>query len=349
MRGKPLGALGALAAVALWLEAPAQPPKPPALPPINPAAARLDATINGLDGPGFAVAADEDSRLLAAACENGTVLVWRRDVIAGLRVGDRTELVLAGHQGPVTALAWLPGYRLASGGADRKVVVWQLPEGSPIQTLNAAAPVRALAASPDGKRLASAEDAAVKLWDTASAKPGPKLEGPADWVHCLAFSPDGTRLAAGGYDGKLFVWEVATGKKLIEVPAGPPPAPNTEATRNVLHALAFSPDGKEIAAGGSDARVHVFGTADGKLLRSIQGHASSVCALAYHPGGAVLVSGSKDRTVRLWNPANGQALKSLEGHTAWVQGVVLLEKGTRLASVGADQTGRLWNLAPPAP
>src|SRR5262249_30680997 len=155
-------------------------------------------------------------------------------------------------------------------------------------------------------------------------------------------------LAAGGYDGKLRLWEANSGKKLIEVPAQPPAAPNTPPPAlNVVSALAFSPDGKLIAVGGSDTQIHLFQTADGKLVRSLPGHTSAVTALAFHTSGNVLVSSSKDRTIRLWNPANAQMLKALEGHTAWAQGVTFLAQGTRLASVGADQTVRLWDLTEP--
>jgi hypothetical protein len=106
-------------------------------------------------------------------------------------------------------------------------------------------------------------------------------------------------------------------------------------------------DGKLIAVGGSDARIDLFQAADGKLVRSMPGHTSTIAALVFHPSGSVLVSAGKDRTIRLWNAANGQMMKSLEGHTAWVQGVAFLDDGTRLASVGADRTVRLWNLTEP--
>src|SRR5205085_5059317 len=177
--------------------------------------------------------------------------------------------------------------------------------------------------------------------------------GHTDRVLALTFSGDGKCLASGGYDGIVRLWEVATGKKLLDSPAkppaaAPPPANAPPTPPNVVLALAFSPDGKQLAVGGSDAQIYVFNTADAKIVRSIPGHTSSVTALAFHPGGTLLVSGSKDHTIRLWNPANGQPFKSLEGHTAWVQGVVFLAQGTRLASVSADQTVRLWDLTGPA-
>jgi WD40 repeat protein len=337
--------LGLAAVILLWPPAAAQ--QPPKLPAINPATARLDVTLDGLGGPGFAVAADGRSRILAAACENGTVHYWLRDVLMGVRQGGHTSQVLEGHRGPVTALAWLSDDRLASGGADRNIFVWRMPEGELLHKLSASATVRALAASPAGKQLASAEDSSVQLWDADAGKRVQKLEGPTDWQLCLAFSPDGAQLAGGGYDARLRVWEVSSGKKLLDVPAQPAtPKGGTEEPASVIHAVVFSPDGKEVAAGCADARIHLFSMADGKLLRSVAGHTSAVTALSYHPGGAVLVSGSKDGSVRLWNPANGQLLKALEGHGAWVQGVAVLEQGTRLASVGADRTVRLWDLTP---
>src|SRR5262249_61085974 len=97
---------------------PPQPPNPPTSPATTPATARLDQTVPGLDGPGFAIAADEDAGTLAAACEGGTVQCWNKDVSMGVRVGGHTANVLKGHGGPVTAVAW-HGPLLASAGADR--------------------------------------------------------------------------------------------------------------------------------------------------------------------------------------------------------------------------------------
>jgi WD40 repeat protein len=340
-----------LAAAFLIASAGAQPEpaKPPALPPINPALAHLDETVGGLEGPGLAVAVKESGDLLAAAGEHGCIQLWDKDVSMGIRCADGTPDVLKAHDGPVTALAWNGGPVMASAGVDKKIVLWDVAGGKVLQTLTAAAEVRALVMAPDGKTLASAgDDDAVQLWDVATAKAGAKLTGHTDWVLALAFSPDGKALASGGCDGTAKVWEVATGKKLLDVPAHAAAQPNQPPPEaNTVMSLAFSPDGKTLAVGGSDTLIHLLNVADGKLVRSLAGHTSSVKALAFHPGGALLVSGGKDRTVRLWNPASGQAIKTLEGHTAWVEGLALFAQGTRLVTVGADQTLRLWDLSEP--
>lgn len=324
-----------------------QPPAP--YPAIKADAARLDQTASSdLDGAGFCIAYSEDTGLLVAGCERHSLHYWDKDIAMGVRAAEHSPHVMQAHHGPVLALATAGEY-VISAGSDGKIIVWNLPAEKTVYTLDAGTVVRSLAAAPGGKVVASAGDnAVVQLWDLTTGKPGLKLEGATDWLLAVAFSPDGKQIAAGGHDGKVYVWDAATGKKQFDFAANAPPPPNTPPPdKNVVSALAFSPDGKLLAVGSHDAALHLFQTADGKYVRSMTGHTSSITSLAFHPTGTVLVSSSKDRTLRLWNPANGQLIKALEGHTAWVQGVVFVGQGTRLASVGADQTVRLWDLTDP--
>jgi WD40 repeat protein len=294
------------------------------------------------------MAYNETAGILAVGCEQGTIRLWPKDQLLGIRRGPSggQPEVLRGHAGPVTALAWAGGV-LASAGADQKIILWSLADQRPAHTLTSVGVVRALALTPDGKLLASGgDDPVVHLWDPATGKPVAKLEAHTDWVLALAFSADGTRLASGGYDSKVRIWDVPSKKKLLDISVAPAATPNPSPTPpTAVMALAFSPDDLLLAIGGNDAKIHVVNPADGRLGRILTGHGSSVTAVAFHPTGAVLASAGRDNTIRLWT-ATGQALKSLEGHTNWVQGLLFLAHGTHVASVGADQTLRIWDLAP---
>jgi WD40 repeat protein len=318
-------------------------PARPVLPPIAPGNARLTHTIE-VGSPTSALAYSPRLGILAAATERGTIAFWPADVIEGVRAGAQTANVLGGHAGPVLTLTFA-GNVLASGGADGKILLRGLPDGAMLRTLSVLGAVRAISANSVGSMLAAAgEDSVIQLWDPASGKPIRTFAGHTDWIMALAFSADDRLLASGGYDGSIKIWEVATGRKILDVTAHPPAAPNAPPTINTPLSLALSPDNKQLAVGGSDEQVHVLNIADGKYVRSLPGHTSSITSLVYHPSGKLLVSGSRDRTIRLWDPNSGQAIKTLEGHTAWVQGLALLAQRTRLASAGADGAVRFWDL-----
>jgi WD40 repeat protein len=326
----------------------AQPPKQPAFPAINPAIAKLSQTVTDLGSPGVGISFCEDKGLLVAGFEDGTIRLWKKAEDKEFLTGEDKGQLVKAHARTVTGVT-AGGSVIASGSTDGKVLMWSPPADKPVHALSAGPAVRCISVSADGKLLGSGgDDNAVQLWDPIAGKPIRKLTGPTDWILAVAISPDGKFVAAGGHDGRLWAWEVG-GKKLFDVLAQAPPPPKAPVETNVVTTLAFSPDGKQIALGGSDGKVYQFQANDGKFVRAIAGHTGAITGLIYHPGNAALVSSSKDRSIRLWNPQNGGPLKTLEGHTAWVEGVVFVEKGTRLASIGADRTARLWELTPPMP
>ncbi len=120
------------------------------------------------------------------------------------------EKVLRGHRSGVRGLALSYDDRLlASAGLDGKVMIWQLPEGLRIRTLDGHEDgVRAVAFSPDGRYLASAgKDGLLILWDVALGTREKTLRlGTPLWS--VAFSPNGQYLAAGGNDGLLRLWRI---------------------------------------------------------------------------------------------------------------------------------------------
>src|SRR5262245_61404203 len=101
---------------------------------------------------------------------------------------------------------------------------------------------------------------------------------------------------------------------------------------NGFNSVAFSPDGRIIAAGSDDCTIKLWDAQTGQLLRSLEGHTNSVLSVAFSPDGQVLASGSYDNSVKLWAVASGQLLRSLEGHTNSVQSVAFSPDGQVLAS-----------------
>jgi WD40 repeat protein len=97
----------------------------------------------------------------------------------------------------------------------------------------------------------------------------------------VRFSPDGTRVAAGGGDGTLSIWDAATGSVLGRT---------TTPKKTPLHGLDWSPDGALVAAGAKDARIYLYEPDGARLVDTIAGHADLVTAVAWSPDGRALAS-----------------------------------------------------------
>lgn len=168
-----------------------------------------------------------------------------------------------GHASYVSGLV-LAGKLLISGGWDRKLIWWDAETHEPVRTLEQAHRkwIRHVAVAPDGRTVASvADDMVCRLWDTATGKSVHELRGHAEKtpqhfpskLYTCAFSADGSHLATGDHVGRILIWEVATGKQADQIDA--PAFYHWDFDRNNhsaggVRSLAFTPDGKQLAAGG---------------------------------------------------------------------------------------------------
>jgi WD40 repeat protein len=112
----------------------------------------------------------------------------------------------------------------------------------------------------------------------------------AGGVYSVAFSPDGTKLAAGSYDGPVCIWNVETGVFLH----------SSADHAGGVYSVAFSPDGTKLAAGSYDGPVCIWNVETGVFLHSLAGHTDGVDSVAFSPDGTKLATGSGDGTVRIW-------------------------------------------------
>jgi WD40 repeat protein/predicted Ser/Thr protein kinase len=153
----------------------------------------------------------------------------------------------------------------------------------------------------------------------------------------LALSPDRARVAVAMVSEKaphhISIYDTATGEEQATCSACP----------DQVHALAFRPDGRRLAAGGDGAVIHIWDAVTGKELTQCRGHTSKVLSIAFRHDGARLVTAAHDGTVRQWDAGTGRPVEPpYERHTAEVFAAVYSPDGQRIASAGADRTVRLW-------
>jgi predicted NACHT family NTPase len=107
--------------------------------------------------------------------------------------------------------------------------------------------------------------------------------------------------------------------------------------------VAFSPDGKLLATGGSDGVVRCWEVTSSRELLTCKGHSDLVRSIAFSSDGQTLASGSDDRTVKLWDCQSGECIQIWKGHSNLVCSVAFSPDGKTLASGSSDLTIKLWD------
>ncbi|MFD7712345.1 helix-turn-helix domain-containing protein [Streptomyces sp. NPDC059786] len=265
---------------------------------------------------------------------------------------------------PVDALARAAdGRSVAWGGKDGRVHVWH-PERDPgashlrtrPRTAGTKGSLDSLSYSPDGRRLvAGYDDGSVWLLSGPSAPaerllPAGQTPDHGDTDMRVAFSRDGSRLAAAGHDGRVRVWRMPAADLLWTA------RPTGEDVPGPVRALAFSPDGRTLATGGgsdetdrsqSFRKVLLWDAASGLVTARLRGHPKrSVRSLAFSADGRELAGGGFDGTVRLWDVRTARLRRTYGTHGDSVMDVAVAADGT-LVSGGQDNTAQLRDLHRP--
>jgi WD40 repeat protein len=211
-------------------------------------------------------------------------------------------------------------------------------EGSRHSFLDYRGQAWALASSPDGRSVVvGGSEPDIRLYDVRTSGVGHPLGIPIRWARCLAFSPDGSLLAASSvFDHEILLWDFTSGRERARL----------RGHESSVTSLAFAPDGRSlVSASAREPAIFFWDLATGRPRRLGVPH-GSVTALAYSPDGGWLASTSPlEGPVRLWDLAGGRGDRLIGTHSQARDPVAFSPDGRMLATAGDDGAVWLWDLA----
>ncbi|QDU21855.1 protein kinase domain-containing protein [Urbifossiella limnaea] len=281
-------------------------------------------------------------------CNHTNTALTVRDVEGG------SPVTLDGHTSAPEAAAFSPDGKLLATGSESELLLWDAEKLELVTRI--ATPAEWVAFTPDGKHLLAARhgggeaerDHVVTRWNLTTYQGAPLLPPVrrAAWP-AYHLSRDGHRLYAlmedgRDVDGVVHVYDLAAGKELFPY----------EGRAADVWAVAVSPDGRTVAAGGDGGALVLWdlaGWAAGAApppARSLTGPTQKVYSVAFNPDGSLVAAASVDGTVRVWKAATGDPVRTLDGEKdGRASKVVFAADGKTLLTGAADGAVLVWDVA----
>jgi serine/threonine protein kinase/WD40 repeat protein len=289
-----------------------------------------DAPASLHSGRQYRAAFDAGLERYSCADEEGNVRIFRvadRQEIARLP-GLRAKVRDVEQQFSADGLFLATAYWFA-GPQPAQFVLWELRDTGPVRRLGPAEHTAFYAFSADGRWLAVGQpDGSIALHDLASGDQ--RRLGPDHRATIMAFRPDGQQLAFARHPANTDVQILDLKRNQVVRSLGHP---------DDVRRLAWSADGRLLAAGCDDRNVHVWDTQTWKPQALLEGHQKAVWGVAFSPTGDLLASSAMDGTTRLWDPVSGRPLLTAPGEP-----VQFSRDGQRLAFRRGSRLG-VWEMA----
>ncbi len=262
-----------------------------------------------------------DGKTLASVHQDYIIRLW--DAVSG-----KHKRTFTGSYQAISKAVFSPDGKTLVGFSHRYrqiggLSVWDVATGKyKYFRMNDKRDVAKMLFSPDGKTLAiiffwhfndrdkDNQTNQIDLWDVPIGQHKYTLRH-AKAISSMSFSPDGKKLASGGLDLTVRLWDVTTGqqKQMLsdtnwnnERSTGVLKFPNVHFQS--VHGVTFSPDGRTLANGMSTGQIYLWDTITGEQKKMLKGHTGLVTNLSFSSDGLMLVSGSRDGTVLQWDIAS---------------------------------------------
>ena len=284
----------------------------------------------------------EESWFAATASDDRTVGLWKAKE-------PGKPVLLQGHSGPVTGLAWSSDGRwLASTSKAKEARIWDLTGDAPQNSIVLAGHTDKVwlpcLVESDGKGwLATpSADGTARLWNfpggqpvsfSANEPPDREVLRHGAPVRRVAMDSKARWIVTAGADERAILWERATGKKLLSI-----------RHENDVVDVAFEPNGPRFVTASADNTAQVWNAETRQGIVTLKGHTAAIFSARFTPNGTGLVTVSWDKTARLWDYENKKCLAVLRGHSDALWSVEFAPLGTAFVTTSGDDTARLWSL-----
>jgi WD40 repeat protein len=235
------------------------------------------------------------------------------------------------------SISFSPDGKTIVRGGD-SIAIWKKVSGKwalqPAKTRDESFHVGNIAISPDSKKIVSYNGIAIWIWNIDGTLDKTLTTGIEGYgvVNSVAFSSDNLKVASA-HPGYVNIWDVETGKMIKHLSSSYPLC------------VAFSPDGKFIAAGTRNNEIILWDAKTMSKKEQLNGHRNWVVSLAFSPDSSTIVSGSVvDNTVNIWDMETKEIKQTLTDHKNTPRCVTFNKDGTKLATGSSDNHIRIYSL-----
>ncbi|KAI1032368.1 hypothetical protein LB504_013188 [Fusarium proliferatum] len=194
--------------------------------------------------------------------------------------------------------------------------------------------VNSVVFSHDSKKIVSASNKTIRIWNAETGECERVLEGHSNSVRSVMLSHNSKKVASASQDETIRIWDAETGEceRVLE------------GHSKGVDSVVFSHDSKKVASASSDKTVRIWNIETGECERVLEGHSDGVRSVVFSHDSKKAASASRDETIRIWNIETGECERVLKGHSEGVSSVVFSHDSKKAASASRDETIRIWNI-----